>query len=257
MNREKEIVAELQAIEEEKGVVIILAVESGSRAWGFESPDSDWDVRFLYVEKPERYMSVFPFRDVIERPDRGSDGLLDISGWDIRKALWLLHKSNPPLLEWLSSHIVYVKRPSMRWMYDLVPDLYDPRSCIFHYLHMARNNYREYLKGHEVWVKKYLYVLRPCLCMDWIEKWDCQPPMHIDELVYGLRGTLDPALVISIHSLLETKRSGAEMGFGKRISTIDEYLKKGLDREVMKKERKVVNKEKIDKVFREIVGDCV
>ena len=159
----------LSSIEADKDVTILHAVESGSRAWGFESPDSDWDVRFIYLEQGERYDSIFSdWRDVIEHQSPVGKIVnnipakldLDITGWDLRKALKLLYKGNPPLLEHFRSPIVYKSLPSFNRVIDLMPILYSPKATLYHYFHMAKNNYREYLKGPEVWVKKYLYVLR-------------------------------------------------------------------------------------------------
>jgi hypothetical protein len=104
-----QILDELARIERDEGVLILLAVESGSRAWGFPSPDSDFDVRFVYARTPADYIAVFEPRDVIERP---ISGMLDINGWDVKKALGLLRKSNPALLEWLRSKIVYREHPA-------------------------------------------------------------------------------------------------------------------------------------------------
>src|SRR5689334_4705492 len=151
---QSEIREELSRIEASQDCRILLAVESGSRAWGFESSDSDYDVRFVYIRRPEWYLSVDLDlrRDVIERP---ISDLLDISGWDIRKTLRLFAKSNPPLLEWLSSPIVYVKRYQFPdALKALLPDYFSPVSSTYHYLHMAQGNYRDYLKGDTVWLKK-------------------------------------------------------------------------------------------------------
>jgi predicted nucleotidyltransferase len=100
----KLILEQLEQIEQEEQVTILYACESGSRAWGFPSQDSDYDVRFIYLHKPEWYLSIYDKRDVIERP---INNMLDINGWDLRKALNLFRKSNPPLLEWLQSPIQY------------------------------------------------------------------------------------------------------------------------------------------------------
>ena len=106
MNMKEKITKKLSIIEKEYNVKIIYACESGSRAWGFESQDSDYDVRFIYFHDLNWYLSVEDRRDVIEKP---ADGVFDINGWDLRKTLKLLRKSNPPLLEWLQSPIVYNK----------------------------------------------------------------------------------------------------------------------------------------------------
>ena len=164
-----EIKRRLAALEKSEDAAILLCVESGSRAWGFESSDSDYDVRFIYVRRPEAYLSIDleSHRDVIERPIVDE---IDLSGWDIRKALKLFQKSNPPLLEWLQSPLIYVERDSFAGrLRALLPDYYSPRNCFHHYFHMARGNVREYLRGETVWRKKYFYVLRPLLALRWLE----------------------------------------------------------------------------------------
>lgn len=157
----REIQARLQHIEREENVCIFYACESGSSAWGFPSEDSDYDVRFMYMHSKDWYLSIDERRDVIERP---INDMIDLSGWDIRKALRLFGKSNPPLLEWLNSPIIYQQRLDIvNKIKALVPEYYSSKSCLCHYLHMAEGNFREYLKGQMVLVKKYFYVLRPIL----------------------------------------------------------------------------------------------
>src|SRR5690606_3449454 len=184
----REILDELHKIEKEYRVQIFYACESGSRAWGFPSVDSDYDVRFLYIRERDWYLSidVEDKRDVIELPI--SDDL-DISGWDLRKALKLLRKSNPPLLEWLSSPIVYVQNDVLIEKFRaLAPLYYSPISCSYHYLQMARNNFGEYMKGDTVKVKKYFYILRPILAIKWIEEMSEIMPMEfgimVDRLIH-------------------------------------------------------------------------
>ena len=86
----QEILQRLSDIEAKYDVKILLAVESGSRAWGFESKDSDYDVRFIYVHRKDWYLSLIEGRDVIEELD--PDGVLDLAGWDLKKALLLMGK---------------------------------------------------------------------------------------------------------------------------------------------------------------------
>lgn len=159
---------ELSRIEEIENITILYACESGSRAWGFESADSDFDVRFVYLRQTLQYLTVERARDVIEKPLNND---IDLSGWDLTKTLELFRKSNPPLLEWIQSPIVYRSISSLiRKLHMLLSQYYSPKACMYHYLHMAKVNFREYLKGEEVWTKKYFYVLRPVLACLWIEK---------------------------------------------------------------------------------------
>ena len=158
----------LAQVEAARNVRVLFACESGSRAWGFASRDSDYDVRFLYVHRRDWYLSVEDRRDVIEQPIADD---LDVSGWELRKALRLLRKSNPPLLEWLKSPVVYRHDPVFAAEFGaLAAEFYSPRRCFAHYLHMAFGNWRDYLRGREeVSLKKYLYVFRPLLACRWIE----------------------------------------------------------------------------------------
>ncbi|WP_150274914.1 nucleotidyltransferase domain-containing protein [Paenibacillus tepidiphilus] len=222
----QQILEELSRIEREEQMRIIYACESGSRAWGFPSQDSDYDVRFIYVRPVEWYLSIEDKRDVIERP---INNMLDINGWDLRKALRLFRKSNPPLLEWLQSPIVYRENHSAaEQIRSLSPLTFSPRSCLYHYLHMAKGNYRQYLQGERVRIKKYFYVLRPILACEWIAKHGSMPPMEFDRLA----GDLVPAgskLKASIDELLVRKRAGEEMDNEPRIQVINDFLEERLE----------------------------
>lgn len=141
------ILAELKKIEEKEKVKIIMAIESGSRAWGFASPDSDYDVRFIYIRRPEDYLKLEGIRDVIEWQ---LDDVLDINGWDLKKVLQLLHKSNPTVFEWCASPIVYYQTEEFEELKKILPEFFSVKKSLFHYWHMAETHYREYLKGEEV-----------------------------------------------------------------------------------------------------------
>lgn len=215
-------------MEQSEDIIILLAVESGSRAWGFPSVDSDYDVPFIYLHRSDWYLSIEldELRDVIEQPIRDS---LDLSGWDIRKALKLFRKSNPPLLEWLQCPIVYREQFSFaERLRALLPAFYLPRACFFHYLHMARGNVREYLLGDFVWQKKHFYVLRPLLAMLWIEKNLGPVPIEFSRLVEATITDLD--LREEIHRLLEAKKAGAELDRGPRIPAISRFIEIEMDR---------------------------
>ena len=218
------ITCQLKTIEAANRVRVVYAYESGSRAWGFESVDSDYDVRFIYVHEPDWYLSIDDKRDVIELP---LSNMLDITGWDLRKALRLFRKSNPPLLEWLKSPTVYAEQfMTAAEIRALTETFFSPRSCMCHYLSMAEGNFREYLRGEQVKTKKYFYVLRPILACRWIDQFNESPPMEFDRLVDGL--IPDGRLLEEIVALVERKKSGDELGSGPRIAVINEYLESNI-----------------------------
>lgn len=220
--------AELSAIESKYKVRVLMAIESGSRAWGFASKDSDYDVRFLYTREPEWYLSPFveSKRDVIELPIEDE---LDINGWDLRKAVKLMAKSNPALLEWFSSDIVYRDVEGFRATFaPLLAAYYSPRAGCYHYLHMAKGNFREYLKSEWVKTKKYFYVLRPILCMRWIESHGSIPPLLFETLVdKTVEGT---ELKNAIAELLVRKKAGFETDYDRPIPVISAFLEAELAR---------------------------
>lgn len=210
----------LTEIEAEHDVRVLLAVESGSRAWGFASTNSDYDIRFLYLHKPDWYLRIDDGRDVIEYPIVDD---LDFAGWDLRKALRLFRKSNPPLLEWLRSPIVYQEQSSLAGeLRGLQNQFFSPRACLHHYLSMAVGNYKDYLLGNIVKTKKYFYVLRPLLACRWIEQHQTVPPMEFDTL---LATQLPPGVINDdVQQLLVRKKQGVEFGQEPRLPRINAYL---------------------------------
>lgn len=226
MTVQQKINAGLRSVAQEEGVTILYACESGSRAWGFPSKDSDYDVRFIYLRPTRWYLTTQQKRDVIERP---MDNKLDISGWDLPKALQLLRKSNPPLLEWLQSPIVYHEGSTMRErLRPLMGEYYSPISCMYHYLHMAENNYRKYLHGERVWTKKYFYVLRPVLACLWIERGYGIVPMKFGKLLK--RTVTDARLRREVDKLLDNKMAGEELDEGPKNRILSTFLDEQLKR---------------------------
>jgi len=199
------ILSALEAIQAREDIRIVYACESGSRAWGMASIDSDYDVRFLYAHRPEWYLSLEPGRDVIELPI--SDAL-DISGWDLRKAMRLFGQSNPTLLEWLDSPIVYRETPEVVGpMRDLIPTVFSPERAYHHYWHQARGFHRRYASGEGRTLKRFFYLLRTLLAALWIDARETAPPMELARLAEAmLPAGLHPELV----RLLEVKRAGRE-----------------------------------------------
>ena len=220
---EKLIQLKLKKIEEKENIRILHSVESGSRAWGFASPDSDYDVRFIYVRPKEFYLRLDKPRDVIEWQ---LDDTLDINGWDIFKALTLLHKSNPTLFEWNSSPIVYKTTDEWQKVSAVINKYFIAKSGLYHYLSTAKSNYREYLKGETVRLKKYFYVLRPLLACKWILAEGTPPPMLFSILMDKY---LEESLKPDVEKLLELKINSPEIGEGKRFDKVNEYINRSIE----------------------------
>lgn len=214
------IMQALADIEAKHQVRVLFACESGSRGWGFASPDSDYDVRFVYVHALPWYLQVEAGRDVIELPISDE---LDVSGWELRKALQLLRRSNPTLLEWLDSPVVYRSDAhAMARLRTLVPDFFSQLRVRQHYLAMARKNVRGYLQGESVRLKKYLYVLRPLLAARWIDRGLGLPPMRFAELA---QATLDDAALLEeINRLLAIKMQTKEGEYSPRWPRIHDFI---------------------------------
>lgn len=223
-----EILSRIKLAEKEHGVRILYAIESGSRAWGFASQNSDYDVRFVYVHPKQWYLSVDleERRDVIEYPIVDE---IDINGWDIRKALKLLWKSNPTIIEWLKSPIVYVDdnqfAESVR---SIVSEMYSVNKGIYHYRSMAKTNYRAYLKSDLVPLKKYFYVLRPLLAIRWLEQYHEPAPIEF----HRLRQLIDRGseLDLAISDLLARKIKSQEKEIAPALPVINEFIESELER---------------------------
>lgn len=218
----KEIQAELSAIEESDDVRILFAVESGSRAWGFPSADSDYDVRFVYARRPEWYLSVFQGRDVIEKP---VSGLLDISGWDLKKSLQLLRKSNPALMEWLGSPIIYRQMPVAKDYRCFAQEAFLPLAACHHYRSMMKQHIAKSVSKERVRLKVYLYSLRPLLAAFWVLKHNRQPPTRFSELVNEFLPSGEIRTIVD--RLIEIKSDGIEADTVARMPALDRYLAYG------------------------------
>lgn len=195
----------LQEIEEREQIRILHCVESGSRAWGFASPDSDYDVRFLYVRPAEHYLRLEKTRDVIEWQ---LDEVLDINGWDLKKALIQFQKGNATLFEWSNSPIVYAVRPAWEQVYAAARNYFSVKTALYHYYGTARNTYEQYLQGDLVRYKKYFYALRPLLAARYIEQHHKPAPVLFDRLLeQELPGKLRKAIkdVLAVKTVSDEK----------------------------------------------------
>jgi predicted nucleotidyltransferase len=182
---EKKIKKYLKDIEEKFDITILLACETGSRAWGFPSPDSDYDVRLIYKHEKDWYLSLAEEKDTIEM--MLDDNEIDISGWDIRKALRLLWKSNPPLLERIQSPITYICDDSfLLEMNSIANNVYSRIATIHHYLSMSKNCFSEIDQKESFKLKKLFYALRSSIACKWILERDEIPPISFTKMFNGL-----------------------------------------------------------------------
>jgi predicted nucleotidyltransferase len=213
------------------GVRIIYAVESGSRAWEFASQDSDYDVRFIYTWQKHDYLRIDTPQDTIER----MEGDLDLAGWDIYKALRLFRKSNPPLLEWLSSPVIYAEHsPQIAKLRELARQSYSSSAIFHHYSRMAHRNYRQYISNKilsgetEVPLKKYLYVVRPMIALLYIEQHKALSPTSFLETLKNVE--VDNDIRKAILELVGKKQSGHELGMGPSIPVLNAFADEHLSR---------------------------
>lgn len=250
----KEIILQkLNEIEEKENVRIIHCVESGSRAWGFASPDSDYDVRFIYVRNKNDYLRLENISDVIEWQ---LDDTLDINGWDLQKALRLLYKSNPTLFEWNNSEIVYKTTAELEKVRGIINDYFVLKSGIYHYISAAKSNCHGFLETDEVKYKKYFYVLRPILACRWIIDKKSPPPILFSELI---EAELDKSIIAEVNKLLEIKINSPEISMGRRIDSLNNYI----EEQFIELERLAAEMENgknsdwlnLDRVFYEIVNE--
>ena len=241
----------LEQVESEYNVRIIYACESGSRAWEFASPDSDYDVRFIYVRPLVEYLRLESTRDVIEYE---INDVYDINGWDLQKMFRLLHKHNPVIFEWADSQVVYRTSPEWDKVKALMSEYTSKKSMLYHYLAMMKKNYFAYFKTDSVVLKKYLYVLRPLLACRWVLENPTPPPVSFLKLCDAV---LPKELKEDVAKLLAAKKKMSEKAFGPRILAFDEFITDQLGQienvlNVMPKETPF-GWEKLNRLFAEII----
>jgi predicted nucleotidyltransferase len=238
-----EIQALLDRLEIQHGIRIPYACESGSRAWGFASPDSDYDIRFIFVRPESSYLSVQEGADSIDLP---LEGELDAGGWDVRKAAKLLGRSNGALIEWLHSPVVYRSEPGFRerWQ-STARTVFSPRAAHDHYHGLAKQMVMGKLESDTVRAKDYLYALRSLLCARWISAGKGIPPVAFAELVPTAPGGIQDL----IPELLEHKARTAEGERMSRIAALDDFLREALA-ETCDLPRRTAEVETLDRLLR-------
>lgn len=225
MDMHETILAEIEKIEQQYNVRVLHAVESGSRAWGFASPDSDYDVRFVYVRPAADYLRLDTPRDVIEWK---LDEVLDINGWDLQKALKQFARGNATLFEWSESPVVYKTTDEWNQIRETAKSYFSEKAAIHHYYGTAMKTWSEYLQGDAVRYKKYFYALRPLLAAQYIERFHTIPPVLFDDL---LKMEMDPVLKKAIADLLEKKKVTTEGEQNPQIPAIQAFIQEELQRQ--------------------------
>ncbi|MDR2239010.1 MAG: nucleotidyltransferase domain-containing protein [Zoogloeaceae bacterium] len=252
-----EILRRLGNVETEHSVHILFATESGSRAWGFASPNSDYDVRFIYMREPGWYQAVDleERRDVIEYPIVDD---IDLNGWDVRKALRLFWKSNPTFVEWIQSPLTYVDQSLFRkTALALLPEIYSPEKGIYHYRSMAKTNYRGYLKEPVVPLKKYFYILRPLLAARWIASRGCAAPIEFEKLLTLLHK--EPVVLAEVHKLLKQKRGTLELGLAPAVPSLNAFIEAELEGgtvDIPQKSRAPMVVDRLNELFHRVLEEC-
>ncbi len=207
-------------IEIDHRLSVIYGLESGSRAWGFGSQNSDYDIRFLYVRSVDWYLCIEK-RDNILELETAND--FDLSGWDLKKALLFLRKSHPVLLEWLRSPIVYVEHSaSVQQMREIGKEFFSPRSSLHHYIGWSERTIHRYFQQPNLAAKRYLYAMRPILCCRWIQTVGEQPPLQIQDLITAVDIPIEARL--ALEDLIKRKRAGHELSLVGRIPVLDHYI---------------------------------
>lgn len=220
------VVKELRRIETDHNVTVLYACESGSRAWGFASTNSDFDVRFIYVPKIDWHLDIDRQRNVIDSQIPEYD--LDCSGWSLGKTLGLLRRSNPALLEWLNSPLTYVIKPEWAELKEFALKQFNPDAAFNHYLNLATGTWKRFIWDHnDVIYKKYFYALRPLFANEWVLKYGTMPPTEYETLVADYSPA--PALQAALDELMALKMAGDETRVGPRIPELDNFIWNKMD----------------------------
>jgi uncharacterized protein len=199
----------LQRFAAEQDIRILYACETGSRGWGFASPDSDFDIRFVYIYPKTRYLSLHNPGEQITTIFEDGNEILDFNGWELRKLLRLLSQGNATPFEWLQSPIHYSEVADFRAdLWTLCPQYHAPRANIHHYLGICHNSMKEGIEGDTINIKKYFYILRPLLAAMWAADRGSIPPMQFAPLLTQIEA--NKPVFEAVQVLLKQKEAAKE-----------------------------------------------
>ena len=250
----------LQDLEKTNEIKILYAVEAGSRAWGFDSNDSDFDIRFIFIhENRKKYLGLNKFKESID--GFSQDRIYDWQGWDITKCLNLIKKINPTIIEWLYSPIVYYKDAEFEKTINLLKNLLIKQNRISpllnHYKSMAKSNYISHIKGkNEVEIKKYLYVIRPIGMFKWLlvsNKNNNFIHVNFNKVLEDLRPHLSNDIIEKINEIIYLKKNSSEKSIGRKIECVDKWIMDTLENksieEIDKSETNEINDDEYDRIL--------
>ncbi len=213
----KDIASTLFQIEQKKQIKVLYACETGSRAWGFPSPDSDYDVRFVYIHETDWYLSLSQHKDTIEYMDDN----LDITGWDLKKCLNLLKKSNVPLIERFQSPFEYYAAPGFKDEFKkLIESYYSPTAAFFHHYSLTHKFWEDIKEKDEYRLKSFFYLVRSLLSCNWIIHDESVLPMHIE----GLMQYSDEKINTQLRKLIQLKSGVGEKYLYSKDSMMEEWM---------------------------------
>lgn len=235
----KVVIKLVKEMEKEKKIKVLFLIESGSRAWGWESEDSDYDVRGVFIQD---YLKINnPLSQINKKHDR-----LDIELWDFKKFLSLMTNSNPSVWEWLSSEMVYLDNPIRLKLKKIFEENFSRYKLKKHYVSMARQNFEKYINGigNKANLKKYVYVLRSVACVLWIEKHNSPPPKHYKKII-----NLLPLTEIKFFERIVKEKKKSESLEGNRNKEVENYIISFFNRK-FEEDKKSFNLELINKIFK-------
>jgi len=238
----KELVKIIRDIEKEEKVKVLFLIESGSRGWGWESEDSDYDIRGVFIQ------DYLKFTEIKEQIDR-EKGDLDITLWDLRKFFRLMVKSNPSVWEWLSSDIIYLENPLRRKLKRIFLKNFSEYSLKKHYVSMAKQNFDKYINNEKenANLKKYVYVLRSVACVTWIEKYKTPPPKNYKKIL-----KLFPKYVKDFFEKVVKDKRKSENLVGPRNKKVENFIESYFDKN-FDKDGSTFKAGKLNKLFKNII----
>lgn len=249
------ILHHLRRLEQENGIKILYACETGSRGWGFASPDSDFDIRFVYVHPKDRYLSINTPKENISTIFEDGGEVLDFNAWDLRKTLHHLRKSNATPFEWFQSPIVYFQEGNFREMlWELAPQYFNAHTATNHYLGICHNSIKTGIVDGQIKIKKYFYILRPLLAAMWARDRGTIPPMEFQPLLSQVHE--NEQLMKAIHKLWAEKELAQEGHMIPLVPDIQAFITSEMERcsrPMEKFKRPDTDAEALDQFFRNML----